>query len=229
MNFPHDDLNIGTNSKGLSIPDMCDFGDAELARDPNALERFAPAEKGSVIRLAILSKPLYANVHYVESVGTGRCISTEEHTGTCCARLGDPQRRFVVLGLRYINAHPRTGNFLPGAVPQVEVGYLRMSRTNFASVSKLVPEGYTVGDLDIGMSKSVRGSFGYDFNLVSTTATWKKYPDVKESVEKEILRFSDNVVLSRKLGKVMTERHWLGALVGTDAETAQIPDNADDC
>src|ERR1051325_7034126 len=93
-----------TKSALQPLADICEFGDERLAKNLNELPRFAPAEKAVVLRVAILSKPLHTNIHYVsESVGTCRCVSNEERRGPCCAKLGDSQRRFVTLALKYMN------------------------------------------------------------------------------------------------------------------------------
>lgn len=204
-----------------------DFGDKKIMAKGDGLNRIR-AEKNKVVRFALLDfiKPKSAKSHFVEAKdkkGTFRCLTKGDDLGYCCTKLGeDGQLHVVALALLYTNADASTGGLEKGVVPEWEIGYVDLSRSNFRSVSNLAPEESTPYDIDMVMAKKDNG-IGYEFTLKSPKARWKMNPEVAAAVEAAAQKFvrDNGKKLIGKLGKVATLLEWKAMLSGVAAANAK--------
>jgi hypothetical protein len=193
----------------VSDDDDCEFGDAKLMKKSDGLDRIRPG-KGEVVRFAILPgfKPKKAMNHYIDKKGTYRCLSTPDAEGSCCRTLGSSDLHIAALAVRYVNANRESGKYSKEVVEtSVEVGFVYLSRTNFADISGLVQEDEKVDDFDIVMSHNTSG-IGYKMSRVSKEARWKKDKAVQEAVLKAAAKFEDGMLLTKKLGKKINAVEW---------------------
>jgi hypothetical protein len=183
-----------------------DFGDTTLLSKPDGLPLFRPSRQYN-IRFALVEalKPKKTHVHYLEGQKLSiRCVSTDpgEVEGICCTRLGDPELRIVALAVRYQNADVQ-GRLDKEIIPELEVGYLRLSRANFRSISSLPDEGSTVYDLDIVMSMRKSG-VGYDFTTIARTPRYL-VAGLEAAVKAMCKPYLDGAKLVSKLPPIRSE------------------------
>jgi hypothetical protein len=156
----------------------------------------------------------------------------------CCKKLnGDDDQKaqlnFAVLALRYTNADPKTGKYekdSAGEVPPIkwELGWLKLSRSGFKTISELVMEGEAAHDFDFTVANR-ENKIGYDYKRVSQKARYRLNAELLAEVQAEAAKFADGVLLSKRLGKVITDIDMKALLAGKSAagKGAQI-DNTDD-
>ena len=206
-------LNDSPNASDTALD--VEFGDLRLMSRPDALPLIRP-EKGKAVRIAIYpAKAKMASTHYIDGTGTYRCLSTNRNGGTdnlmyCCNRLGDAALRIVALVVHYTNADPVSGKMPSDVQPQVQVGYVRLSRANYAAISKLPDEDSTVNDIDIVMTHADR-AFGYEFHRISNAPRWHR---AKDDVDAKMRQFVDGKILAKKLGKPAIEAEYRAVLSG---------------
>jgi hypothetical protein len=216
-----------------------DFGDEEVMKRPDQLNRCRPEKKGEAVRFAFLPKewlsPKKGYVHWVEANGKKqrvRCLHTNEEN-YCCTKLGkDGEVHVNALVLRYTNADPKNGKYVKdakGAVPPIEwaIEYVDLSRANFTQVSKLPEEDQTVYDIDIVMTLADR-AFGYELSKVSSKARWKQNPALVEEVRQAAQKFvkDGGKKLIATLGKKLNllEMKALLSGVASGAQEARLDD-----
>ena len=193
-----------------------EFGDPTLMRRGDGLNIVRP-DKESAVRFALLPKARKSYVHYVNEKGSLLCLAEQnsEEGALCCQRFGDPQLRVVALCIHYLNADA-DGRLPKGTVPEIEIGYVRLSQANYRSISMLPMDERTVHDLDIVMSNRASG-IGYDFIAASSTPRYRA-----AGLEKEVERLAkpllDGKKLASKLGKKMTEAEFKAVLDGNSMD-----------
>jgi hypothetical protein len=202
-----------TRSQTADLLDV-EFGDLKLMTKGDGLSLFRPDRSGN-IRIALLPyvKAKSCLLHYLGEQGSIRCLGGNDSDGSdlCCQRLGDPQLRVVALAARYVNCD-KEGKLARGVQPEVGVGYVRLSRSNYRAVSLLPAEGSTVYDIDIVMALKPSG-IGYDFTLIANTPRYKAM-GMEAEVEAACRPFLDGTKLSSKLAKKVTELEFEALLSG---------------
>lgn len=189
-----------------------EFGNPKLMERGDGLNIVRP-EKNNAVRFALLQKARKALIHYVGEKGSLLCLAEQnsEEGAACCQRYGDPQLRVVALCIHYVNADA-DGRLPKGTVPEIEIGYVRLSQPNYRSISMLPPDERTVYDLDIVMSHRASG-IGYDFIVASSTPRYRA-AGLEKEVERLATPFLDGKKLASKLGKKMTEAEFKAVLDG---------------
>ncbi len=231
-----------------------DFGDTDAMSTTDGLEKIQPADKSSKVRTAVLTdvvKPKMAWMHFIQ-VGdkkqSYRCLSKRDkkhvvtEMGDCCKKLNNDdnqkaQLNFAVLGIKYINADPKTGKYekdaKTGEVPAIrwELGWIKLSRSGFKSVSELVMEGEKPEDFDFTIGNRDNG-IGYTYGRVSQKARYRLNPDLLAEIHEEAKKFADGVLLTKRLGKVITPLEMRAVLAGKAAASGSTGgkqiDNTDD-
>jgi hypothetical protein len=111
-----------------------EFGDKKLAKG-EGLELYRPT-KDHAIRFWMnpSAKPQGAQVHFIagsngKNGGTYRCLAVGDDRSTCpcCMKGIKRELRVVVLAAVYVNADA-TGKLLADTVPELSIGYVRLSR-----------------------------------------------------------------------------------------------------
>lgn len=130
----------------------------------------------------------------------------------------------MALAGRYLNAD-KDGRLARGVQPEMEVGYVRLSRANYRSVSLLSAEGSTVYDIDIVMALKPSG-IGYDFALIANTPRYKAM-GMEPEVEVKCNPFIDGKKLASKLAAKVTELEF-GALLSGEASDGLLADTEEE-
>lgn len=207
------------------------FGDEKLMRKGDGLNRVRPAEKGKVVRFALLPyiAPKSAKNHFIDEKGTYRCLTGKDgEQAFCCKKMGkDGAFHVVALVLKYTNADSKTGKIEKGQPLEWEIGFVDLSRANYAQVSRLPEEEQSVYDIDIVMTHADR-AFGYEFNKISSRARWKMNPELTAQVEEaaQIFVRDGGKKLIGKLGKKATVQEFQTMLnkPGANADDASLDD-----
>jgi len=229
----------GGGKDGSPVGDEVEWGDTELMKKGDGLERIRPEKKSDkVVRFALLPfiKPRGHRSHFVTTKEGKRqvlCLSQQGEPAFCCQKLDEEGRYHVIaLALEYTNVDPRSGNRkLPdGKTPPIEwkIGFVDFSRPNFRSVSSLPEEGTSVYDYDIVMA--LNGN-KYEFNIKARKANWKLDPALAKEVEAAAQKFiaDGGKKLFRRLGKKATLLEWKALLAGAAAGAAEANlDNIED-
>jgi hypothetical protein len=213
------------------------LGDDKLMSKSDGLDILRP-EKGKTVRFALLTaflSPKRAFNHYIEKKGTYRCLSTQDSVGICCQKLGESQPQIVALALHYTNADPKTGKYHKDAqghipAPEWEIKFVRMTKTAFQKVSRLVPEDQNPNDPNIDIIMYHRDAgFGYDYTMVSA-ARWKAYPEIVKAVTAAVqpLLKENGAKLIKKLGKKVTPLEFRAVIAGAVASEEADISNIDD-
>jgi hypothetical protein len=130
----------------------------------DGLDRVQPADKNSKVRVAVLTnvvKPKMAWVHFIQKGDKKtvyRCLIKRDRKhvpigelADCCKKLNNDENQraqivFAVLAVKYVGTDPASGRFAAapeGQAPQPprwELGWLKLSRSGFKTISELVPE-----------------------------------------------------------------------------------------
>lgn len=206
----------------------------------------------SKVRVAVIAdtivKPKMAWLHFIQKDGkkfSYRCLSKRDkkhvilEEADCCKKLNhdDDQKaqlNFAVLAVKYTNADPKTGKYeknSEGEMPPVryELGWLKLSRSGFKNIGELAMEGEKVHDFDFTISNR-ENKIGYDYKRVSQKARYRANPELLAEIEKAAQKFADGVLLSKRLGKVITPMDMKALLAGGSAASAKggSIDNTDD-
>lgn len=202
-------------------------------------------ENGSVEER--IMKPKMAWLHFIEKDGkkfSYRCHSKRDkkhiitEMGDCCKKLNNDddqkaQLNFAVLAVKYTNADQKTGKYEKdenGDQPPIkwELGWLKLSRSGFKSISELAMEGEKPYEFDFTIAHR-ENKIGYDYKRISQKARYRMNPELLAEVNAEALKFADGVLLSKRLGKVISALDMKALLAGKSAagKGAQI-DNTDD-
>lgn len=276
-NYEDDDLdrpavatkNATTSEAVIDTDDLdVDFGDQDAMSNTDGLERIQPADKGSKVRVALLTdvvKPKMAWMHFIEnSEGkkvSYRCQSKRDkkhvmlEMADCCKKLNNDdnqkaQLNFAVLALKYTNADPKTGKYISAdnktgknesaettnadtktstEIPiRYEIGWLKLSRSGFKTISELVEEDEQVTAFDFTVGHR-ENKIGYDYRKVARRARFRLNPELLAEVLKEAAKFADGQLLAKRLGKVVSALDMKAVLSGgkAGAKGSQI-DNVDD-
>jgi hypothetical protein len=255
MPFDDEDLPVGKTSPAnspVATDDLdVDWGDQDAMTMTDGLERIVPADKNSKVRVAVIEdtivKPKMAWLHFIEKDGkkfSYRCHSKRDKKNVittmadCCKKLNhdDDQKaqlNVAVLAVKYTNADPKTGKYVPDAdgnqAPlRWELGWLKLSRSGFKSISELALEGEKPHEFDFTIANR-ENKIGYDYKRISQKARYRANPELYAEVVEEAKKFADGVLLSKRLGKVITEVDMKALLAGKSAasKNSQI-DNTDD-
>lgn len=183
-----------------------EFGDETIISMDDGL-RIIRSEPPTNVRFAFLDfvKPKACECHYLpKQKVTIRCLGGQGELadGICCHRLGDPTFRMVALAIHYLNAD-EVGRLPKGLEPQLDIGYVRLSRRNYRDVSRLAPEGATIYAIDIVMSMRSGGN-GYEFKAACCPPRYKTM-GMEAEVEALAKPFTDGEKLVSKLPRKMTE------------------------
>jgi hypothetical protein len=200
-----------------------DFGDERVTKRPGRLERLV-LDGAKAVRFALIPgfKVRAGYNHYVEGQGTFVCNSTEDKEADCCKKLGNPGMRAVALVIHYTNAKSKDGTMPKNEEIEWEVKYLRMSRTNFAEISKKKMEDETVYDFDLVMSEKENG-IGFQFEKISKTAWWRADEELEAQVLAAAEKFRDGKALSYQLGKKIDDIEYK-AMIRKAAKAASKED-----
>jgi hypothetical protein len=204
-------------SRGMDV----DFGDERIIKRPGRLERLQ-LDGAKAVRFALIPgfKPKAAYNHYIEGQGTFICNSTEEKQAECCKKLGNPNMRAVALVVHYTNARPKDGSMPKDEDIEWEIKYIRMSRTNFAEISKKKMEDETVYDFDLVMSEKENG-IGYTFEKISKTAWWRADEELEATILEAAEKFRDGKALSYQLGKKIDDIEYRAMIRKSAASKAK--------
>lgn len=254
-NFDDEDLPVGKTTPAnspVTTDDLdVDWGDQDAMTVTDGLERIQPADKNSKVRVAVIEdtivKPKMAWLHFIEKDGkkfSYRCLSKRDkkHVITemadCCKKLNhdDDQKaqlNFAVLAIKYTNADPKSGKYEKdenGELPPIrwELGWLKLSRSGFKTISELAMEGEKPHEFDFTVGHR-ENKIGYDYKRVSQKARYRMNPELLAEVHAEAKKFADGVLLSKRLGKVISDVDMKALLAGKSAagKGTQI-DNTDD-
>ena len=205
-----------------AVPESLDvnFGDQRVMLQDDGLRIIRP-EPNNNVRFAFLNfvKPKACECHYLQKQKvTIRCLGGqgELSDGICCHRLGDPTFRMVALAVIYLNAD-ELGRLPKGLEPQLDIGYVRLSRLNYCDVSRLAPEGATIYDIDILML--LRPSGGYEFKAASSPPRYQTM-GMEAEVEALAKPFMDGKKLTAKLPAKLTELETKALLDGESGSTS---------
>ncbi len=207
----------------VSDDDDCEFGDQKLMYRGDGLDRLRP-EKGGAVRFAIVPflKPKKAVNHFIDKKGTFRCNSNDEGEAICCKTLNSNEGskaalHVVAVVVHYTNAHPKTGKYAKEVEDtEFEIKFVNLSKANFSDISSLVQEDERVDDFDIVMTHR-ENKIGYKFNRVSSEARWKK-KGLTAAVKEACAKFEDGTLLTKKLGKRLTNLEWKALLAGLGSD-----------
>jgi hypothetical protein len=105
-------------------------------------------------------------------------------------------------------------------VPEVKVGFVDLSRSNYRTISNLPEENESIYDYDLVMSKNGNK---YDFTVKSRTARWKLYPEVVAQVTEVVKRVlaDGGKKFFGKLGKKTSLLEWKALLAGQAGGAAE--------
>lgn len=200
-----------------------DFGNEDLMKNPGFLERLEVKEKGIFARFTILSevKPKKAYSHYVEGKGSFRCFTDHSDKkapkAACCKQLGDPGLDIVALVLHYTNANPKDGKLKKDQPVEFSIKYIKLSRTQYAKISRLAEEDGTVYGIDILMFQPNSG-IGYDYTRISSKAKYLSNPELVSAVKEELDPYLDGSKLSKRLPKKIAKAELNGYLTAANKD-----------
>ena len=216
-----------------------DFGDSELMKRGDGLDRVRPSEKGKRVRFAILGQFIKAQMsytHYIEKKGTFRCLvdatkrlhrdkgGDPNAQGYCCLKLReDSEPTIVCLVLHYTNADPVTGKYEPGTPIEWDIKYVQLTKANYQAIYALTQEDdKDVYSIDIVMQHSNR-AFGYEFGRMSK-CKWQQNPEFAAEVAERVKPFLDGKKLRKKLGKPVTDLEMKAVIASLQqgSEDAQL-------
>jgi hypothetical protein len=244
-NFDDEDLPLSSakTSTAVVTPDDLDvdWGDQDAMTTTDGLDRIQPADKTSKVRVAVIDKaickPKMAWLHFVnkadgKKVGV-RCHSKRDkkhvitEIGECCVKLNNDdnqkaQLNFAALGVKYTNADPKTGKYEKDsegnqAPVKWELGWLKLSQFGFKSVSELALEGEEPHEFDFTLANRAGGAVGYEYKRVSQKARYRTIPELLAEVNEAAKKFSDGVLLTKRLGKVISSVDLKALLAGKTA------------
>lgn len=217
-----------------------DFGDKELMKRGDGLERLRP-EKGKAVRFAILGEFLKARMaytHFIDKKGTYRCLvdkikrmakdkgGNPDASGYCCNKLKEASEPTIcVLVVHYKNADPIEGGYEKGAIIDWDIKYVQLTKSNFQAISRLPEEEQSVNDIDVVMMHANR-AFGYEFHKKSSKPRWKANPALIEEVKEKIKPYLDGKKIDGKLGRKVTdlEMKALISSLAAGSEDAKLGD-----
>lgn len=212
-----------TKPTAIDEDEDVDFGNEDLMKNPGFLERLEVKEKGVFARFTILSevKPKKAYSHYVEGKGSFRCF-TDHATkkapkAACCKQLGDPGLDIVALVLHYTNANPKDGKLKKDHPVEFSIKYIKLSRTQYAKISRLAEEEGTVYGIDILMFQPNSG-IGYDYTRISSKAKYLSNPELVSAVREELDPYLDGSKLSKRLAKKIAKAELNGYLTAANKD-----------
>lgn len=210
-----------SSKPAIDDEDDVDFGDEELMKNTGFLERLEVKEKEQFARFTILSevKPKRAYSHYVEGKGSFRCLTDHSDKkapkAKCCVALGDPGLDIVALVLHYTNASLKDGKLRKDQPVEFKIKYIKLSRTQYAKISRLAEEDGTVYGIDILMFQPNSG-IGYDYTRISSKAKYLSNPELVSAVKEELVSHLDGVKLSKRLPKKITKAELNGYLTAAN-------------
>jgi hypothetical protein len=211
-----------------------DFGDAEvMAR--TGIQKILPTSSRAVrvANLTDLIKPQMAWSHFIEigeTKGSYRCLTERDRKGNptkglavCCQALnGDKKMNaqliIAVLALVYLGANAQGTFDKNHATSDFEVGWLKLSKSGFAQVSRMKLEDGEDVDFDFVISEKTNG-IGFDYSKISNKCKFREYPEWKEEVMEAAAPYLDGVQLVSRLGRKITEIEWKAILSGTSKGT----------
>jgi len=235
--FDNNKLNSNAQNTGADKPkaDVSKYAvqtwdDQRIKQAAAGLERYAPTNPGQGIMFSIIpgAPIVMAPVHYVstgendDQRGTYICLKHMGVPPVCCDALDEPTMRVNVLAAVYTNTNT-AGRLAKGTVPEVTVGYIRLSATNHQSITNSLPDGVDPSQVDIVMTKAKRP--GYEFALPNPGS---KPRYVEAGLEAEVMqaaeKWMDGVTLVKRLGKELTPLGWKLLLKHLKADAADVDD-----
>ena len=186
-------------------------------------------EKGQVIRFAFVPglKLKHANVHYVEGIGSFRCLSENGAKAICCEKADKStaaKDKFVGLVFLYTNADKTTGKLALDITPEIAVKPIRLSRANYREISELPDEGSNVFNMDLKMRHDETRAFGYKFTRIYPVPRWKQV----EKLALELAEpYMDGVLLDKLLAKTLSKAELTQLLSGKGAVEARLSEMED--
>ena len=237
------------NTAAVDTADNIEFGDEDLMKKGDGFDKLTPPEndKSQVIRICMLSDvlpPKMARTHFLTNKGMFRCNSVYEKGQLVKQAKSDAmlenddkqksQVTVVVLALWYTNADPRDGKYKKtkdGNVPPIEwkIGYIKLSKSGYARVSRLIPEDRKPHELDMLISWKQNG-IGFEYSVITQDARFRKSPELVKEVMEAAEPFKDGKKLATRLGKKITELEFMALLAGksaTSAKDATVDDVSD--
>jgi hypothetical protein len=219
----------------------------------DGLDQIKPGDKTTKIRAAVLTqivKPKMAWGHFIKKADGKkvfvRCHSVRDNKhvitkkAACCAKLNDDddqkaQLNFAAPAIKYGNTDA-AGAFLADeggkALPiKWSLGWLKLSRAGYKQISELILEGESAHDFDFTMAYRDNG-VGFEFKRKSKgLPRYMANPDLaKEVIAEATEKLSDGKLLTKKLGKVISEvdmKALLSGAAATSTKNTQV-DNTDD-
>jgi len=217
----------GTEIAGHDSDADVEFGSEKYMKSGEFLP--VKPEKGQVVRFAFVPgmKLKHAMVHYVETIGSFRCLSENGAKAICCQKADKAtlaKDKFVGLVFLYTNADKTTGKLGPDVTPEIAVKPIRLSRANYREISELPDEGSNVFSMDLKMRHDETRAFGYKFTRISPVPRWKQ-------VEQQALvlaePYMDGVLLDKLLAKKLGKAELAQLLSGKGASEANLSDIED--
>jgi hypothetical protein len=219
-----------------------EFGDEELMSKGDGFDKIGPPKK-EVVRVALLTdvvSPKKDWIHFVTNKGAIRCMSERDIKGNitvigpCCKKLNLDERQaaqlsIVVLAFLYKNASPIDGKY-PATPPPIdwELGWVKLSRSGYRRVSKLIQEDQKAHDFDMLISWKDGDGIGYEYNVIASRCRFRQNPELVAEVMEAAEAFRDGVKLTKKLGRLVTEAEFLAMLGGTKGASSAADANVDD-
>lgn len=222
-------------SKAHTDDDDIDFGDEELMKNDKFLERLQVKEKNTYARFSLLPdpKPKRAYSHFVEGQGKGsfRCFTDHSVKGApkaaCCKALGDPNLDVVALVLHYTNASAKDGKLPKDHDVEFAIKFLKLSRAQYAQISRLAEEDGSVYGIDILMSQKSTG-IGYEYNRISSKAKFMSNPQLVLAVKEAMESHKDGVKLASRLPKKITKAELNSYLAAANGDGEADMDEIED-
>ncbi len=226
-----------------------EFGDENTVSKSDGLDKILP-EKNRVARFALLTDLLPAKkawVHYIENKGSYRCLSKRDKKGViigepavCCKKTdGNDKAKagliVAALALQYTNANQKDGKYYKtqdaagqDVIPPIdyEVRWVKLSRSGFRRVSNLVMDDEKIVDFDLKMSWKDGNGVGFEYNKVALKCRFRQNPELVAEVQEAVKPFLDGVLLTKKLGKVVSLTDMAALFAGQNAQQ-QAPAGAD--
>jgi hypothetical protein len=217
-----------------------DWGNEELMKKGDGVDRIRPEKgKDNVKRLALIKElpPRGLRRHFIQTKDGKRnliCLATKDNPiGFCCKQADEEGQYHAIAGaVEYLNINPKTGKFpeVDGkpVVPEVKVGFVDLSRSNYRAISNLPEEGESLYDYDLVMSMDGNK---YSFTIKSRKARWMMYPEVVAQVEAAVKRIlaDGGSKFYKKLGKKLSLIEWKAVFAGQAGGAAEASlDEMDD-
>ena len=228
------------NTAAVDRADDIEFGDEELMKKGDGFDKFAPPEndKRRVVRVCMLSDilpPKLARTHFLTNKGMFRCNSVYEKgklvkQAKSDAMLANDDKQksqftVVVLALWYVNADPYDGKYKKGKDGEIapiewQIGYIKLSKSGYGRVSRLVPEDRKPREIDI-MIAWKENKIGFDYSVLTQDARFRKSSELTKEVMEAAEAFRDGKRLAQCLGKKITELEFMAMLAGKSATSAK--------